>query len=111
MHEQFVSEQIKPGPGSADATRMAMGEPGLPRDFTWRNQQYHVDQVLEQWKESAPCTHGSGERYLRKHWYLVRTTTGQVMKIYFERQARSKRQARSRWWLYTVCADEGVGTA
>jgi hypothetical protein len=44
--------------------------------------------------------HGSGERYVRKHWYRVKTTEGPEMKIYFERQRRSS--GGSRWRLYAV---------
>ena len=59
--------------------------------------------MLERWKDTGPCTSGSGEKYLRKHWFRVRTTDGREMKLYFERQARGSRQT-SRWWLYTVAA-------
>jgi len=104
--EQFVSEMIEPIAGTADTSRMAIGEPGLPRRFSWRNRLYEVDTVLARWKESSPCRNGSNERYLRKHWYSVRTTTGDVMKIYFERQSRTARQAKARWWLYTMRAPE-----
>ena len=105
MDEQFVSESINPVPGTADTSRMAVGEPGLSRSFSWRNRRYDIAEILEKWKESSPCRNGSAEVYLRKHWYSVRTTTGQIMKIYFERQARSQRQAKSRWWLYTIISN------
>jgi hypothetical protein len=85
-----------------DTGRMARGEPGLPGRFLWRGQEYVVERVLEQWKETSPCTSGSGERYVRKHWYRIRTTSGSEMRIYFERQARSARERKRRWWLYTV---------
>ena len=102
VSEQFVSEMIEPVAGTADSAGMAIGEPGLPRSFSWRKQRYEVDAVLARWKESSPCRNGSNERYLRKHWFSVRTTNGDVMKIYFERQSRSARQAKARWWLYTM---------
>jgi hypothetical protein len=85
---------------------MATGAPGLPERFVWRGQEYRIEKVVEKWKESSPCRSGGGERYLRKHWYRVRTTDGSQMKIYFERQARSARQAKQRWWLYTVTRAE-----
>ena len=101
-HEQFISERIEPCADSFAASRMATGEPGLPSVFSWRGDRYEIGRVVRQWKESSPCRHGSTERYLRKHWYLVETTDGTMMKVYFERQARSKSQTRLRWWLYTV---------
>ena len=81
---------------------MLRGEPGLPGRFVWREREYAVAGVLEKWKETGPCRNGSGERYLRKHWFRIRTATGEEMKIYFDRRPRSRRGAKARWWLYTV---------
>ena len=108
MSEQFVGDRIRPVPGMLRTLGMTRREPGLPRRFTWRGEQVEVAEVLERWKQTGPCTSGSGERYVRKHWYRVRTTDGLVMKIYFERQARRGRQQMSRWWLYTVSAPAGT---
>jgi hypothetical protein len=104
MREEFVGEQISPVAGAIHALGMTRREPGLPRRLIWRGAQYEVAEVLERWKQTGPCTSGSGERYVRKHWYRVRTTDGQEMKLYFERQARRGHQQKSRWWLYTVSA-------
>jgi hypothetical protein len=70
--------------------------------FVWRKAEYVVEELLGKWKDTGPCTSGSGEHYVRKHWFHVRTTTGEEMKIYYERQARSTRERMKRWWLYTV---------
>ena len=102
MSEEFVSEPIKPVAGTFDTAGMTRGEPGLPGRFVWRQQEYAVAEVLEAWKESGPCRSGGPEQYLRKHWFKIRTDNGLEMTMYFERQARTKRQARNRWWLYTI---------
>jgi phosphoribosylglycinamide formyltransferase-1 len=101
MPAQLVSEQLKPLLGEVDAGRIVVGAPLLPTGFAWRCVEYPVAEVLEEWKETGPCTHGSGEMYVRKHWFRIRTTGGDEMKIYFERKARSAREAKKRWWLYT----------
>lgn len=106
MQERFVSESIAPVSGTADVRGMARGEPGLPMRFVWRKKEYSVAQVLGQWKETSGCKSGSDERYVRKHWFHVRTTDGQEMKIYFERQPRFGRERRRRWWLYSVASVE-----
>jgi phosphoribosylglycinamide formyltransferase-1 len=98
---RFVSEQIEPLGGSFDTGRMAMGEPGLPQHFRWRGREYEVASVLERWKTSGDCRSGSPERYVRKHWFCIRTTNGDEMRIYFDRQARSGTKA-DRWWLATI---------
>ncbi len=102
MAEEFVSEAIKPVAGTFDTSGMTRGEPGLPQRFVWRDKEYGVAAVLQVWKEDGACHHGSGEMYLRKHWYKIATVQGPQMTLYFERQARSKRENKARWWLYTV---------
>jgi hypothetical protein len=102
MSEEFVSEPIMPVAGTFDTTGMTRGEPGVPGRFVWREKEYAVLDVLEAWKESGPCRSGGSERYLRKHWFKVRTNNGLEMTMYFERQARTKQQSKKRWWLYTI---------
>jgi len=101
MPSQFVSAAIEPVAGTIDPGRMSRGEPGLPRQFRWGSQTIQIVSVLRTWRETGPCRHGSGERYARKHWFEVVTDAGETMKIYFERQARS-RQIKSRWRLFTI---------
>jgi len=96
-----LNQPLIPVAGAGDAAGVAVGAPLLPAKFVWRRQEFVVTEVLEQWKESGPCRHGSGEQYIRKRWFRVQTGGGE-WKIYFERQARSKREIKSRWWLYTV---------
>ena len=105
MADQFVSEPIQPLPGTFDAAGMVRGEPGLPRRFRWRGDEYAVTDVLETWKDTGPCRSGSPERYVRKHWFRIRTTNGVEMVLYFERQAKSARDRKRRWWLYTITRD------
>jgi len=106
MSEEFVSEPIKPVADTFDLNGMTRGEPGLPGRFVWRDKEYAVANVLETWKELGPCRSGGPERYLRKHWFKVRTVDGLEMTIYFERQARAKSQNKTRWWLYTIIGKE-----
>jgi phosphoribosylglycinamide formyltransferase-1 len=102
MDEKFISEPVKPLVETFRTTAMTRGEPGLPERFLWRDTEYAVAEVLEAWKETGPCKSGSEEKYLRKHWYKIRTSDGSIMTLYFERQARSKSQNKKRWWLYTI---------
>jgi len=107
IKESFVGAPIVPASRSFAAQAMAAGKPGLPEAFIWKGREYGVVQVLEEWKEAGDCRHGSGERYIRKHWYRIRTSQGSEMKIYFERQARSS--GGSRWRLYSIReSDAGV---
>ncbi len=98
--ETFVGEPIIPERMSVLAAPMEIGKPGLPRDFTWKGRRFSILEVMEEWKQTGDCRHGPGERYVRKHWFRVRTTDDLEMKIYFERQKRSS--GGSRWRLYST---------
>lgn len=87
---------------SFDTAAMARGEPGLPRKFRWRKRELEVAGVLETWRDYGDCTHGSGERYLRKHGYRVRTTDGLILKIFFQRSFGRSKTSAVRWWLQSV---------
>ena len=99
--ETFISEPIAPAPGSSDVRAMARGEPGLPARFTWRETTYCVTDAIKTWKTSSR-EGGRGKLYLRRHWYTVQTDQGPTMTLYCERQARSRKRPKSRWWIYTL---------
>ena len=105
MHERFVSGVIRPVGAAWDTSRMAVGEPGLPRQFVWRGQAIEIASVLRTWRETGKCRHGSPELYVRKHWFEVTTTGNTTMKIYFDRHPRGQRKS-DRWWLFSICEPE-----
>ena len=107
MRERLISEAIKPVIATCDTARMAAGEPGLPEEFVWRGQTVKIVAVLRTWRETGKCRHGSDERYLRKHWFEVDTTSFGVMKIYFDRQPRGGSKGE-RWWLFSIRGPQGV---
>jgi hypothetical protein len=95
VEPRFVSEAITPIAFGAPA---AIGEPATPVRFRWRGQEHEVARVIEKWKTTGACRNGSGEIYVRRHWYRLETSGGVEMEIYFERQPRSK-QTKKRWWV------------
>ena len=101
-NERFVSEPIKPVAGTFDTGAMARGEPGLPERFIWRKNEYAVARVMSKGKETSPCKSGAKEKYVRKHWYKIQTSSGEIMQIYFERKSLPRDQGKKRWWLYSV---------
>ncbi|MDR0534345.1 MAG: DUF6504 family protein [Verrucomicrobiales bacterium] len=102
MAENFVSEPIYPV-GDFDAAGMSFGEPGLPEKFRWRKQEFAVGAVLEKWKDYGDCRHGSGERYVRKHFFRINAANGDQLTIYFQRSfGKASAKAKSRWWLYSL---------
>jgi len=101
MKPSFVSEPLTPD-SSFDALGMSRGEPGLPAKFRWRERDLIVAEVLETSRAYGDCKHGSGERYLRKHCFRIRTTDGLVLHIYFQRTFGRSRGTAARWWLHSI---------
>jgi len=99
--ERLISEPIQPLTETADTSRMAIGEPGLPQKFIWRGRTISIKAVLRSWRETGKCRHGSPEMYVRKHWFEVATESDGIMKLYFERQARRGKKG-ARWWLFSI---------
>lgn len=98
--EEFISEPIKPVAGTYDTGKMASGEPGFPAAFSWRGKAYHLKKIISQWRKATPCQHGSGEMYVRKHFFKIETESGDIMTLYFDRQVpRGGKAHDARWWL------------
>lgn len=100
MHATFISEPIVPD-ASFDPLAMARGEPGVPGKFRWRDREWIVAEVLETSKAYGDCKHRSGERYLRRHRFRLRTTDGHVLRVYFQRSF-ARARATTRWWLQSI---------
>ena len=100
MAASFISERLTPD-ASFDPLAMARGEPGLPAKFRWREREIVVAEVLEISRSYGGCKHGSGERYLRRHNFRIRSADGQVLRIYFQRSFGRARSA-ARWWLHSI---------
>lgn len=127
--EEFICEQLRPRAGTGSAVMASHREPGLPTHFIWRDETYEVVGLIEAWKTDSPCRHGGGEMYLRRHWYRIRVRrqgpcraddqaalgpvdqartpeacggSHRIVTIYCDRQAKSGRKPKSRWWVYTA---------
>jgi phosphoribosylglycinamide formyltransferase-1 len=102
--ERFIGADLISVTATSDTARMAVGEPGLPREFRWGDQTVTIVDVRRSWHDTGPCDHGSRERYVRKHWYEVETAEHGIMKIYFDRQPPHGRSKGSRWRLFSMVA-------
>lgn len=113
----LVSEPVVPAPGTFDPAAMAAGSPGLPTRFRWRDDEYAVAELLSTGRDTGPCRHGSGERYVRRHYFRIRAdriapaappdgpdapAASIVMTLYFERTGARAKPGSPRWFVYTV---------
>ncbi len=100
---ELISEAITPEGPSADSARMARGEPGLPKAFTWRGESFGVVREVSAWKESSrEGARAGGELYLRRHYFKLKMTSGDLWTIYFVRQSPRSGNPKNRWFLYTI---------
>ena len=107
MKERFVSERIRPDAGDGACLKPpAPGAPALPRAFRWGEQRLELAALVSEWKDTSPCRHGSGERYVRKHWFEAVSVDGRRVKLYMDRQAQT-RNPKARWWLFSIEENEG----
>jgi len=105
LMETLVGEPIIPKPGTFDTSIMATGAPGPPHQFTWRGVEYTIRGIMETWKTVGPCTSGSDEMYVRRHYYRIRTTSGDTMTLGCDRHApRGRSRTKGRWVLYSIIA-------
>lgn len=105
--ERLISEPLAAVPESGPADHPhAMGEPVLPARFRWRDAEFTVAEVLEAWKGYSPRASNVRGRYVRRHWYRVRTETGRVLTIYFVRTTQTGSRKEKGWWVYSEAAGE-----
>jgi hypothetical protein len=100
--EQLVSEAIEPDLDAPAGLPFRVGDPIVPGRFLWRGRAYAVAAILESWKELSKGSRAMPDRYVRRHWYRVRTEDGSEMKLYVERRGRARGKAKPGWWIYSV---------
>ncbi len=93
---QFISQPIDPDFTTIDTSAIARNEPGLPAKFRWNNTNYQVASVIKSWKSTGV---DRGDIYVRKHWFSIETTSGELMTLYCQRHVKGISQ---RWFLYSL---------
>jgi hypothetical protein len=100
--QTLISEPITPEPGTFDTAMMSRGGPGIPRFFTWRGKRYEVLGLIETWtSRERGKGMDRGYTYIRKHFYRIKTTSGEIMTLQFDRKPRGER-GRERWSLFST---------
>lgn len=101
-HERLVSEPIHPVPGTVADHPYRVGDPVLPGRFRWGEEEFEVAAVLESWKELSPGSAAMPDRYVRKHWFRIRTADGREMRLYVERRGRVRGRPKPGWRLFAI---------
>lgn len=106
---ELISEPIRVT--AFDSSAMKTGLAGAPTAFVWRDRECIVERLLEHRKFSRGDAHNpSKEKYLKREYFTVRLSTGEIAELYIERQPRpgaSANARKQRWFLYTILRTSG----
>ena len=108
---RFIGEQIDV---EFDQAPMLEKKPGCPDRFLWHGQTYSVRELLSEWHdyrrrgkmavnmrpEHAAAAQRRGSWGVGRDYYRVRTDTGQVFDIYYDRAPKGINQRKGTWVLY-----------
>jgi hypothetical protein len=94
--------------------------PGCPDQFVWRGETYRVAELLREWHDYARRgrmarnmrpTHAAaaarrGSWGVGRDYYRVRTDSGQVFDLYYDRAPKSIDDRKGSWVLYQEMSAE-----
>jgi hypothetical protein len=94
--------------------------PGCPDQFVWRGETYRIAELLSEWHDYARRgrmarnmrpTHAAaavrrGSWGVGRDYYRVRTDSGQVFDLYYDRAPRSVDDRKGSWVLYREMSAE-----
>ncbi|MGB8966185.1 MAG: DUF6504 family protein [Candidatus Cybelea sp.] len=92
---KFVSCPLVPT-GDGFVTPASGSEPPIPRAFLWGSRTLLITEVMRSWRSTKA---DRGDVYLKRHWYELRTASGEKLEVYYDRESR---RSASSWWLYTI---------
>ena len=92
--------------------------PPCPSGFVWEGKTYRVVEMLSEWKDfsrrgrmarnmrptHAEVAAGRGSLGVGRFYFRVRTNTGQVFDLYYDRQIKSVDDRKGHWFLYRELA-------
>ena len=108
---RFISEPIEV---EFDQPPALEKKPGPPSRFFWRDTTYTVVEVLSEWHDTArrgrmaknmmpahaAVAASRGSWGVGQDYYRVRTASGQVFDIYYDRAPKGSDHRKGAWFLY-----------
>lgn len=94
--------------------------PGCPSGFTWKEQTYPIVELISEWQDNA--RRGRMARNMRPEhaavaaqrgswgvgvtYFRVRTATGEVFDIYYDRAPRDVSHRKGAWYVYRELGED-----
>ena len=108
---RFIGEPIQV---EFDQPPLLEKAPGCPDRFLWRGKSYHVVEKLSEWHdfsrrgrtarnmrpEHAAVASRRGSWGVGRYYFRVRTDSGQVFDLYYDRAPRSADDRKGQWFLF-----------
>lgn len=113
---QFIGEPIQI---EFDQPPALEKKPGCPDRFVWRGKTYQITEKLSEWHDyrrrgrmarNMRPTHLAaasrrGSWGVGRDYYRVRTDTGQVFDLYYDRAPKKARDRKGAWFIYREMAN------
>ena len=94
-------------------------KPGCPDQFEWRGDQYEVVEKLNEWHdyrrrvrmasnmrpEHAAVAESRGSRGVGRDYFRVRTSSGRIFDLYYDRAPKDAGKRKGAWFLYREIAE------
>ena len=116
---RFISEPIQ---AQFDKPPMLTKKPGCPDRFVWRGGTYQITEVLSEWHDYS--RRGQKQHNMRparlvaaarrgswgvgRDYYRIRTNTGHIFDIYYDRAPKSVTDRKGAWFLYQEMPASGM---
>lgn len=108
---KFISEAIEVGFAHPPALEK---KPGCPDNFTWRGEIFNISEILSEWHDyqrrgkmsrnmqpaHAKVAKMRGSWGVGQDYYRVRTKSGRIFEIYYDRVPRDVNHRKGSWFLY-----------
>jgi hypothetical protein len=113
---RFISEPIAV---EFDQEPALIKKPGMPARFRWRGQTFHVAHKLKEWHDYGrrgrmahnmqPAHLEAAERRgswgVGRDYYRVRTASGRIFGLYYDRAPKDAGDHGGSWFLYRELSD------
>lgn len=98
--------------------------PGPPDSFTWQERPYQIIEVLRAWHSYArrgrmarnmrdshlKTSQQRGSWGVGRDYYRVRTSSGEVFELYYDRAPKGTDHPEGAWFLLRQLLDEGAAS-
>jgi len=116
---RFVGEQILV---EFDVPPVLDKKPGCPDHFVWRGQRFHVTDTISEWhdyRRRGRVAQNMRDSHLRsaarrgswgvgRNFYRVRTQTGRIFDLYYDRAPDGADQRKGSWFLFREMTDTAL---